>query len=161
MCFIYVKPRGNFPPPFITLILLLFPRAPHAHHLVCDPSLFYPFPIEYMLTFDARFYSNGNILGYTLLSSPFARVATTSLNSSLSFDLLRHYQCYQSFAGIQFHFAKWFDSIPFSVIWDILFYHGYDANFVTLLQHLYVNMRRCFRYAGCIGSFWQATNGLL
>ena len=22
-------------------------------------------------------------------------------------------------------------------------------------------MKRCFRYAGCLGSFWQATNGLL
>ena len=48
--------------------------------------------------------------------------STTSLNSSLSFDLLRRYQYYQSFAGIQFDFAKCFDSIPFSVIWDILFY---------------------------------------
>ena len=87
--------------------------------------------------------------------------STTSLNSSLSFDPLRRYQCYQSFAGIQFDFAKCFDSIPYSVIWDILFYHGCDTNFITLLPHLYTNMQRCFRYAGCIGSFWQATNGLL
>ena len=87
--------------------------------------------------------------------------STTSLNSSLSFDLLQRYQYSQSFAGIQFDFAKCFDSIPYSVIWDVLLYHGCDASFVALLQHLYTNMQRCFRYAGCIGSFWQATNGLL
>ena len=87
--------------------------------------------------------------------------STTSLNSHLSFDLLQRYQLHHSFAGIQFDFAKCFDSIPFSVIWEILSYHGCDHNFITLLRHLYTNMKRCFRYAGCLGSFWQATNGFL
>ena len=87
--------------------------------------------------------------------------STTSLNSHLSFDLQHRYQSCQSFAGIQFDFAKCFDSIPYSVIWDVLSYHGCDSSFITLLHHLYTNMQRCFRYAGCIGSFWQATNGLL
>ena len=36
-----------------------------------------------------------------------------------------------------------------------------SCNFILLLRHLYTNMQRCFRYAGCIGSFWQATKGLL
>ena len=71
------------------------------------------------------------------------------------------YQSYRSFAGIQFDFAKCFDSIPHSVIWDVLSYHGCDTHFISLLHHLYTNMHRCFRYAGCIGSFWKATNGLL
>ena len=46
-------------------------------------------------------------------------------------------------------------------IWDTLNYHGCDPGFISLLHHLYTNMQRCFRYAGCIGSFWHATNGLL
>ncbi len=87
--------------------------------------------------------------------------STTSLNSSLSFDLLQRYHFCQSFAGIQFDFAKCFDSIPYSVIWDVLLYHGCDVAFTNLLQQLYTNMQRCFRYAGCIGTFWRAANGLL
>ena len=87
--------------------------------------------------------------------------STTSLNSHLSFDLLHRYQTYGAFAGIQFDFAKCFDSIPYTVIWDTLQYHGCDPKLICLLQHLYTHMNRCFRYAGCIGSFWYATNGLL
>ena len=87
--------------------------------------------------------------------------STTSLNSHLCFDLLQRFHSSGSFAGIQFDFAKCFDSIPYSVIWDTLSYHGCDANFILLLRHLYTHMHRCFRYAGCIGSFWHATNGLL
>ena len=87
--------------------------------------------------------------------------STTSLNSHLSFDLLHRYQTYGAFAGIQFDFAKCFDSIPYTVIWDTLQYHGCDSKLICLLQHLYTRMNRCFRYAGCIGSFWYATNGLL
>ena len=68
--------------------------------------------------------------------------STTSLNSHVSFDLLHRYQSYQSFAGIQFDFAKCFDSIPYSVIWDELSYHGCDTHFITLLRHLYTNMHR-------------------
>ena len=63
--------------------------------------------------------------------------------------------------GIQFDFAKCVDSIPYSVIWDVLSYHGCDLSFIFLLRNLYTNMNRCFRYAGCLGSFWMATNGLL
>ena len=66
--------------------------------------------------------------------------STTSLNSHLSFDLLQRFHSYGSFAGIQFDFAKCFDSIPYSVIWDTLSYHGCDANFILLLRHLYTNM---------------------
>lgn len=83
------------------------------------------------------------------------------MNSHLSFDLLQRYSCTKSFAGVQFDFAKCFDSIPYTVIWDVLVYHGCDPSFVSLLHHLYRNMHRRFRYAGCVGSPWQATNGLL
>ena len=47
------------------------------------------------------------------------------------------------------------------LIWDTLQYHGCDASLISLLRHLFTNMRRCFRYAGCVGSFWYATYGLL
>ena len=85
----------------------------------------------------------------------------TSLNSHLSFDLLGRFQQYGAVAGIQFDFAKCFDSIPYTVIWETLLYYGCDPVFVSLLRNLYTNMCRCFRYAGCLGSFWTATNGLL
>ena len=65
------------------------------------------------------------------------------------------------FAGLQFDFAKCFDSIPYSVIWSALQHFCWDPSFISLLTHLYTNIFRCFRYAGCIGSFWTATNGLL
>ena len=42
-------------------------------------------------------------------------------------------------AGIQFDFAKCFDSIPYTVIWDTLQYHGCDTNLISLLRHLYTN----------------------
>ena len=87
--------------------------------------------------------------------------STTSLNSRLSFDLLYRFHTHGSFAGVQFDFAKCFDSIPYTVVCDTLQYHGCDTSLISLLRHLYTNMRRCFRYAGCIGSFWYATNGLL
>ena len=58
-------------------------------------------------------------------------------------------------------FAKCFDSFPYTVVWETLRYYGCDPVFVSLLRHLYTNMSRCFRYAGCLGSFWTATNGLL
>ena len=87
--------------------------------------------------------------------------STTSLNSHLSFDLLARYQSRGCFAGLQFDFAKCFDSVPYSVIWSTLRHFGCDLAFVDLLSHLYNNISRCFRYAGCIGSFWYATNGLL
>ena len=57
--------------------------------------------------------------------------------------------------------ATCFDSIPYTVIWVTLLYYGCDPVFVNLLRHLYTNMSRCFRHAGCLGSFWTATNGLL
>ena len=91
---------------------------------------------------------NGRILGYTLRNLPCKGRSTTSLNSHLSFDLLARCQSHGCFAGLQFDFAKCFDSIPYSVIWSTLKHYGY-------------NISRCFRYAGCIGSFWYATNGLL
>ena len=87
--------------------------------------------------------------------------STTSLNSHLSFDLLSRYQSHGCFAGLQFDFAKCFDSIPYSVIWSTLKHYGCDSTLVDLLSHLYSNISRCFRYAGCIGSFRHATNGLL
>lgn len=52
--------------------------------------------------------------------SPFAfrkGKSTTCLNSHLSFDRPNGYAYHQSFAGIQFDFAKCSDSIPHSVIW--------------------------------------------
>ena len=87
--------------------------------------------------------------------------STTSMNSTLSFDLLHRYQTNGAFAGLQFDFMKCFDTIPYTIIWDTLSYYGCDTQFIDLLQHLYTHMHRCFRYAGCVGNFWSATNGLL
>ena len=70
--------------------------------------------------------------------------STTSLNSHLSFDLLHRFQTYGAFAGVQFDFAKCFDSIPYSVIWDTLQYHGCDPKLISLLQNLYTRMHKAF-----------------
>ena len=87
--------------------------------------------------------------------------STTSMNSHLALDL--SYRCSggSSFAGFQCDFAKCFDSIPYTVLWDVLLYHGCDPSFVCLVQNLYLNMQRRFRCAGCLGSTWYTTNGLL
>ena len=63
--------------------------------------------------------------------------STTSLNSHLSFDLLHRFQTYGAFAGVQFDFAKCFDSIPYSVIWDTLQYHGCDPKLISLYSKLF------------------------
>lgn len=83
------------------------------------------------------------------------------MNSHLSLDLSDHYSGVSSFAGLQCDFAKCFDSIPYTVLWDVLLYHGCDPSFVCLLQFFYLNMQRRFRCAGCLGSTWNTKNGLL
>ena len=154
--------QKKFPSSFYYSYTTLIPKGPSRAPLSLRPITVLPVP--YRIYASLRCQTLLNWQNSWIHPSQFAFCkgrSTTSLNSSLSFDLLQRYQNCQSFAGIQFDFAKCFDSIPFSVIWDILLYHGCDVNFVALLQNLYCNMSRCFRYAGCIGSFWQATNGLL
>ena len=55
---------------------------------------------------------------------------------NFSFRLLARYQSHGCFAGLQFDFAKCFDSIPYSAIWSTLRHYGCDSTFVDLLSHL-------------------------
>ena len=154
--------QGSFPSSFYHSYTTLIPKGASRTPLSLRPITVLPVP--YRIYASLRCQTLLQWQESWIHSSQFAFCkgrSTTSLNSSLSFDLLSRYQSCNAFAGIQFDFAKCFDSIPYSVIWDVLQYHGCDNNFITLLQHLYTNMQRCFRYAGCIGSIWYATNGLL
>lgn len=45
--------------------------------------------------------------------------------------------------------------------WNTLLYHGCDPKFVEFLTNLYEGLKRRFRYAGCLGKVWTATNGVL
>ena len=157
-----MKKWAAFPHPFIILILLLSQKELLARPSVFDPLLYFPFLTAFMLVYAVSLFYSGRIPGYTLPSVPFCKGrSTTSLNSHLSFDLLSRYQTHGCFAGLQFDFAKCFDSIPYKIIWTALRHFGCDSALVDLLSHLYSNISRCFRYAGCLGSFWFATNGLL
>lgn len=84
------------------------------------------------------------------------------MNSHLSFDLLDRYSRTSSFAGIQFDFAKCVDSIPYTVIWDVLLYHGCGPMFFQIFPNLYIygNAAAIPLCPGCLGSPWAATNGL-
>ncbi len=153
--------KGHFPSSFYYSYTTLIPKGLSRAPLSLRPITVLPVPYRIYASLRCQ-----TLLKWQkfLDSSQFAFCkgrSTTSLNSHLSFDLLHRSQTYGSFAGIQFDFTKCFDSIPYTVIWDTLNYHGCDPGLISLLHHLYTNMRRCFRYAGCIGSFWHATNGLL
>ena len=154
--------KGYFPSSFYCSYTTLIPKGLQRTPLSLRPITVLPVP--YRIYASLRCQTLLQWQNSWIHSSQFAFCkgrSTTSLNSHLSFDLLQRFHSSGSFAGIQFDFAKCFDSIPYSIIWDTLSYHGCDANFILLLRHLYTHMHRCFRYAGCIGSFWQATNGLL
>ena len=153
---------GRFPSSFYYSYTTLIPKGLARTPLSLRPVTVLPVP--YRLYASLRCQTLLKWQDTWIHSSQFAFCkgrSTTSLNCHLSFDLLSRYQQYGCFAGLQFDFAKCFDSIPYSVIWSTLKHYGCDPTFVALLSHLYGNMLRCFRYAGCIGSFWSATNGLL
>ena len=153
---------GRFPSSFYYSYTTLIPKGVARTPLSLRPITVLPVP--YRLYASLRCQSLLYWQNTWIHSSQFAFCkgrSTTSLNSHLSFDLLSRYQTYGCFAGLQFDFAKCFDSIPYSVIWSALRYYGCDPTLVNLLSHLYSHISRCFRYAGCLGSFWHATNGLL
>ena len=153
---------GRFPSSFYYSYITLIPKGVARTPLSLRPITVLPVP--YRLYASLRCQSLLSWQNTWIHSSQFAFCkgrSTTSLNSHLSFDLLSRYRTHGCFAGLQFDFAKCFDSIPYSVIWSALRYYGCDSSLVDLLSHLYSNISRCFRYAGCLGSFWSATNGLL
>ena len=153
---------GHFPSSFYFSYTTLIPKGTSRTPLNLRPITVLPVP--YRIYASLRCQTLLTWQNSWIHSSQFAFCkgrSTTSLNSHLSFDLLNRFQTYGAFAGVQFDFAKCFDSIPYTVIWDTLKYHGCDPNLIVLLQNLYTHMNRCFRYAGCVGSFWRATNGLL
>ena len=158
----FCEQLGRFPSSFYYSYTTLIPKGLARTPLSLRPITVLPVPYRMYASLGCQ-----TLLKWQdnwIHSSQFAFCkgrSTTSLNSHLSFDLLSRYQQCGCFAGLQFDFAKCFDSIPYSVIWSSLRHYGCDPTFVTLLAHLYKNISRCFRYAGCIGSFWFATNGLL
>ena len=83
-----------------------------------------------MLGYDVKPFLRGKIHGFTLHNLLFV--------SARSFDRLQQHTLHQAFAGIQFDFAKCFDSIPYSMIWDVFSYYGCDPSFIRLLQQLYI-----------------------
>ena len=112
---------GYFPHSFHHSYTTLIPKGPSRSPLSLRPIT--------VLTVPYRIYAS--LRCQTLLewqttwvhSSQYAFCkgkSTTSLNSNLSFDLLSRYTRIGTFAGIQFDFAKCFDPITYSVIWDVL-----------------------------------------
>ena len=154
--------KGYFPFSFYYSYTTLIPKG-----LLRTPPSLRPItvlPIPYRIYTSLRYQTLLKLQNSWIHPSQFAFCkgrSTTSLNNHLSFDLFQSFHSSGSFASIQFDFAKYFDFIPYSVIWDTSFYHVCDANFILLLRYLYTHMHRYFRYAGRIGSFWHATNGLL
>ena len=131
---VYVNTLVAFPLLFTILILLLFLKDLLVLLLVYGLSLSCQYLAEFMLAFVVKLHLNGKILGSTLRSLLFVKVVVllvTSLNSHLSFDLLSRYQEYGCFAGLQFDFAKCFDSVPYSITWSTLKHYGRDPNFVA------------------------------
>ena len=154
--------QGKFPASFYHSYTTLIPKGTSRSPLSLRPITVLPIPY--------RIYASLRCQSLLLWQSQWIHPtqyafckgrSTTSMNSHLSFDLLERFSRTKSFAGIQFDFAKCFDSIPYTVIWDVLIYHGCDPRLVALLRDLYHHIQRRFRYAGCVGAPWQATNGLL
>ena len=151
----------------LSRFLLLFLHYSYSKRVARTPLSLRPItvlPVPYRLYASLRCQSLLCWQNTWIHSSQFAFCkgrSTTSLNSHLSFDLLSRYQTHGCFAGLQFDFAKCFDSIPYSVIWTALRHYGCDSALVDLCPICTPNISRCFRYAGCLGSFWFATNGLL
>ena len=96
--------------PFTTPIPPLFLKVSRVRLSVYVLLPFSQYPTVSTLVCDAKHSSVGKKAGSTPRNMPFA----TSLNSNLFYDLLDHYCRCGSFAGIQFDFAKCFDSIPYS-----------------------------------------------
>ena len=153
--------------PFFFLLLLhysysiLFPKASLVFLLVYGQVLFWQFPTGFMLVFAVRLCFKWQDTWIHSSQFIFCKGrSTTRLNSHLYFDLLSRYHQCGCFAGLQFDFAKCFDSIPYSVIWSTLKHYGCDPDFVT--KYAYVRAYfTLFPLCGLYRFFWSATNGLL
>ena len=131
---------GRFPSSFYYSYTTLIPKGVARTPLSLRPITVLPVP--YRLYASLRCQTLLKWQDTWIHSSQFAFCkgrSTTSLNSHLSFDLLVRYQSHGCFAGLQFDFAKCFDSIPYSVVWSTLKHYGCDSSFVDLLSHLYTN----------------------
>ena len=152
---------GRFPSSFYYSYTTLIPKGVARTALSLRPITVLPVPYRLYASLRCQSLLCWQTLGYihhSLLSVKGVVPLALIVISPLICYLDKTHGC---FAGLQFDFAKCFDSIPYSVIWSALRYYGCDPALVDLLSHLYSNISRCFRYAGCLGSFWFATNGLL
>ena len=114
-----------------------------------------------MLVFAVRLCLNGKILGFIPHSSFFVRVAVPPVSivtSILTFFLV----ITNAVALPAFSLILRNALIPSLILLFGLRSSTMDVTPISLLNmHMYEHISRCFRYAGCIGSFWSATNGLL
>ena len=120
--------KGYFPSSFYCSYTTLIPKGPSRTPL--SPRPITVLPVPYRIYASLRCQTLLQWQNSWIHPSQFAFCkgrSTTSLNSHLSFDLLQRFQSNGSFAGIQFDFAKCFDSIPYSVIWDTLSLYGCDS----------------------------------
>ena len=64
-------------------------------------------------------------------------------------------------AGMSIDYVKCFDLIPQDVVLALALELGMDLGVARALGAMYKQLRRAFKVAGCLGTWWRATNGIL
>ena len=64
-------------------------------------------------------------------------------------------------AGMSIDYVKCFDLIPQAVVLALALELGMDPGTCRALGSMYKQLRRAFKVAGALGSWWRATNGIL
>ena len=64
-------------------------------------------------------------------------------------------------SGDEYRLRKCFDLIPQSIVLVLALELGMDPGVAKALGSLYKQLRRAFKVAGCLGTLWRATNGIL
>ena len=64
-------------------------------------------------------------------------------------------------AGMSIDYIKCFDLIRQAVVLALALELGMDPGTCRALGAMYKQLRRAFKVAGALGSWWQATNGIL
>ena len=64
-------------------------------------------------------------------------------------------------AGMSIDYKKCFDLIPRAIVLRVAAELGMAPAVCRALGAMYRQLRRSFKSAGCLGQWWQATNGIL
>ena len=152
---------GYFPHSFHHSYTTLIPKGP-VPPLAFGPSLSLLFLTVFMLAYAVRHFWNGKPLGFILHNMLFAKVKAL-LVLTLIYLLIFFLAIHELAPLPAFNFISQNVLIPLlTQSFGMCFLNmDCDPRFIELLKSLYSNMNRCFRYAGCLGTTWHATNGLL